>query len=67
MPKLKSHSGAKKRFTKTASGKIKRGKVGTRHLKLGKSNSRIRRLNENAYIDAGNERRLNRILPYNNL
>ena len=64
MPKLKSHSGAKKRFSKTAKGKIKRGKVGTRHLKLGKKNSRLRRLNESAYIDAGNERRINRILPY---
>ena len=64
MPKLKSHSGAKKRFTKTATGKIKRGKVGTRHLKLGKGNSQLRRLNQNAYIDAGSERRLNRILPY---
>jgi large subunit ribosomal protein L35 len=63
MPKLKTHSGAKKRFKKTASGKIKRKKSGKRHLNLGKGNSRLRRLSESAYIDAGMERRINRLLP----
>ena len=32
MPKLKSHSGAKKRFFKTASGKFKHQRSGRRHL-----------------------------------
>ncbi len=32
MPKLKSHSGAKKRFFKTASGKFKHARAGRRHL-----------------------------------
>ena len=64
MPKLKTHSGAKKRFKKTASGKFKRKKVGDRHLMLGKGNSRKRRLQESAYIDAGNQRRISRMLPY---
>ncbi len=31
MPKLKSHSGAKKRFKVTASGKVKAGHAGKRH------------------------------------
>lgn len=64
MPKLKTHSGAKKRFSKTATGRIKRKKSGKRHLNLGKGNSRLRRLAEEAYIDPGMERRLNRLLPY---
>lgn len=64
MPKLKSHSGAKKRFKKTASGKIKRGKTHNKHLMLGKGNSRLRRLSASAYIDQGNERRINRLIPY---
>ena len=32
MPKLKSHSGAKKRFLKTAGGKFKHQRAGRRHL-----------------------------------
>ena len=32
MPKLKSHSGAKKRFSRTAGGKFKHQRAGRRHL-----------------------------------
>ena len=32
MPKIKTHSGAKKRFSVTKNGKFKRGHVGKRHL-----------------------------------
>ncbi|HAM34821.1 MAG TPA: 50S ribosomal protein L35 [Elusimicrobia bacterium] len=32
MPKLKSHSGAKKRFLRTAGGKFKHQRAGRRHL-----------------------------------
>ena len=32
MPKIKTHSGAKKRFKVTASGKIKSGQTGKRHF-----------------------------------
>lgn len=64
MPKLKTHSGAKKRFKKTASGKIKRKKSGGRHLLLGKSNPRKRRLKESAYIHETQQSRLERLLPY---
>jgi large subunit ribosomal protein L35 len=31
MPKIKTHSGAKKRFKVTASGKVKSGHAGKRH------------------------------------
>lgn len=31
MPKIKTHSGAKKRFKVTASGKVKAGHAGKRH------------------------------------
>ena len=64
MPKLKTHSGAKKRFKKTANGKIKRKKSGGRHLLIGKGNSRKRRLKESAYIDSTQEARLERLMPY---
>ena len=32
MPKQKSHSGAKKRFTLTGGGKLKRAKMNRRHI-----------------------------------
>ena len=38
MPKLKTHSGAAKRFKKTASGKFKRGQTKMRHILTSKSN-----------------------------
>lgn len=64
MPKLKTHSGAKKRFKKTATGKIKRKKSGGRHLQLGKGNSRLRRLKEAATIHPTQQERIGRLLPY---
>ena len=33
MPKLKTHSGAKKRFSLTKSGKVKRAHANKRHLR----------------------------------
>jgi len=63
MPKTKTHSGAKKRLFKTGTGKTKRLKSGKRHLNLGKGNSRLRRLSEDALIDPCHEKRINRLLP----
>ena len=45
MPKMKTHSSAKKRFTLTGSGKIKRFQAGKRHLlrkKTGKAKLNLR-------------------------
>ena len=44
MPKMKTHSGAAKRFKKTGSGKIVRKKAGMGHLLSSKSRKRKRRL-----------------------
>jgi large subunit ribosomal protein L35 len=44
MPKMKTHKGAQKRFKVTASGKIKRGQAGKRHLLSHKSGKRKRHL-----------------------
>lgn len=44
MPKNKTHSGAKKRFRVTGSGKIMREQAGGRHLLEHKSSRRTRRL-----------------------
>ncbi len=42
MPKLKTHSGSKKRFKVTASGKVKAGAAGKRHGMRKRSNDFIR-------------------------
>lgn len=44
MPKQKTHSGAKKRFKITGTGKVLREKAGKRHLLERKSSSLTRRL-----------------------
>ena len=44
MPKVKTHSGAKKRFKRTASGKFKFAHVFKRHLLTGRSKKRKRQL-----------------------
>ncbi|MEI7528618.1 MAG: 50S ribosomal protein L35 [Elusimicrobiota bacterium] len=44
MPKMKSHSGAKKRFRKTSTGKWTHRKSGLRHLLTGMSAKRGRTL-----------------------
>jgi len=44
MPKMKTHSGAKKTFKVTGKGKIKHERAGKRHRLEGKSSRRTRRL-----------------------
>jgi len=51
MPKMKSHSGAKKRFRATNSGNIKRGMIGKRHILTKKDTKRKRNLRAGAYVD----------------
>ena len=44
MPKIKTHRGAAKRFNKTASGKVTRGKAYTSHILTSKTTKRKRGL-----------------------
>ena len=59
MPKLKTHSGAKKRFSLTKSGKVKRAHAFKSHLLNGhgKDTKRKRGLRAGAYADKTNEPR----------
>lgn len=50
MPKMKSHSGAKKRFRTTKSGKIKRAQQGKNHILTKKSSKRKMGLRQGAYM-----------------
>ncbi|MBC6402138.1 MAG: 50S ribosomal protein L35 [Hyphomonadaceae bacterium] len=44
MPKMKTKSGAKKRFKLTASGKVKTGQAGKRHGMIKRTSKQIRNL-----------------------
>ena len=50
MPKQKSHSGAKKRFKVTGSGKVMKQGAGMRHNLEGKSSKLTRRLNQEVVL-----------------
>ncbi len=62
--KVKTHSGASKRFAKTGSGKIVRRKAGRRHLLSHKARDRKRRLSGTQTVDPTRTLSLNRLLPY---
>lgn len=52
MPKLKSNSGAAKRFRRTGSGGIKRGQSFRRHILTKKSSKRKRQLRSPSMVAA---------------
>lgn len=66
MPKIKTHSGAKKRFSLTKTGKVKRAKAYKSHLLNGhgKTPKRKRGLRQGAYADVTNEAAIKRMIPY---
>jgi len=62
MPKIKSNSGAKKRFFRTASGRLKRAHAYKSHILTKKSRKRKRVLGKKTLIDKSDEPRINRLL-----
>lgn len=62
MPKMKSHSGAKKRFRLTATGKVKRSKAGKNHILTKKSTKRKRGLRQGAFVDTTQEATIRNLL-----
>ena len=62
MPKMKSHSGAKKRFKKTGKGKLKRKKAYKGHLLTKKSPKKKRELGKDALVDRTDVKRIKRLL-----
>lgn len=63
MPKIKTHRGAKKRFKKTGSGKIKVFHAFKSHLLGWKAAKRKRRLRKSFVMDATDQGRMKRLLP----
>ena len=62
MPKLKSHSGAKKRLRKTGSGKLAFNRNSRNHLLMQKS-KRQKRLNRTKMLHPTNARALALLVP----
>ena len=64
MPKMRTNRSAAKRFTKTASGRLKHKKGFKNHILTKKSAKRIRQLRKNGKLCKGDEERMKKILPY---
>ena len=64
MPKMKTKSGAKKRFRLTATGKVKRSHAGKNHILTKKNRKRKNNLCKSALVDAGQQKTM-KTLIYN--
>ena len=61
---MKSHSGAKKRFSLTATGKVKRGHQGKSHILSKKTTKRKRKLRTTTYVDKVQQKTVKSLIPY---
>jgi large subunit ribosomal protein L35 len=64
MPKVKTHSGAKKRFKRTGTGKFKFAHVFKRHLLTNRSKKRKRQARGGAYVPDAHHHQIEKLLPY---
>lgn len=64
MPKIKTHSGAKKRFNLTKTGKVKRAHAFKSHILTKKNTKRKRNLRKIVMADTTNVAKLKRLIPY---
>lgn len=64
MPKMKTHSASKKRFTRTGAGKIKRARAFRRHHSWAKSSGNVRNLRGVAYVHEADAAAFKVLMPY---
>ena len=64
MPKLKTHSGAAKRFKKTGTGKFKRGQSKMRHILTSKATKTKKKLGRIVLVSEADTAKVARMLPY---
>ena len=65
MPKMKTKSGAKKRFSFTATGRVKAGVAGKRHRLISHSAKYIRTNRGTKILQKGDEGLVKWYMPYN--
>lgn len=64
MPKMKTHTGAKKRVRVTGTGRLKRGKAFTSHILTKKTTKRKRALRKSTLVSESDMKRIKTLLPY---
>ncbi|MCC3861483.1 50S ribosomal protein L35 [Pseudemcibacter aquimaris] len=64
MPKLKTKSGAKKRFKLTASGKVKSSQAGKQHGMIKRTNKQIRNQRGTTVLSDQDARIVKKFMPY---
>ncbi len=64
MPKMKTKSGAKKRFTVTATGKIKTAQAGKRHGMIKRTNKFIRNARGTTTLSEADAKIVKKYMPY---
>jgi large subunit ribosomal protein L35 len=64
MPKMKSSRGASKRFSLTATGKVKRHKAYRSHILTKKSKKRKRKLRKSTELSKGDQKRIKRLMGW---
>ncbi len=64
MPKVKSNSGAKKRFKVTGTGRLKRKKAFLRHILTKKDAKRKRNLGTSTLVHPADEANIKMLIPY---
>lgn len=64
MPKMKTKSGAKKRFSVTASGRVKASQAGKRHGMIKRSRKFIRNARGTTILCAADEKIVKKYMPY---
>ncbi len=64
MPKMKTKRSAAKRFSMTASGRIKRRRQGLRHILEKRSQKSKKRAGKTDYMEAANVASVKKMLPY---
>ena len=64
MPKIKTHSGAKKRFKLTKTGKVKRAHAFKSHILNKKTTKRKRNLRNTVTADVTNVAKIKKMVPY---
>ena len=64
MPKLKTHTGAAKRFKKTGTGKVVHGHAFARHILTSKAHKRKKKLHTQVLADPADQPVLKRMIPY---
>jgi large subunit ribosomal protein L35 len=62
VPKIKTHSGAKKRFRITGTGKVMHEQANKRHLLEGKPSRRTRRISGSKQLSKPDARKVERLL-----